>query len=324
VLADVGRRAQGLADTRQLRRAGVSRSRLSRAVLSGQVLRVRPAVYALAPLPPRPLHLVTENGVSPAYVAHVRAALLSLGPTAAACGRTAAALRGWALLVEPARTVEVAVPHGRSHVRAAGVRVQRRRGSAVTGWAPLADTDPLQVTPALQTALDCARTLPLLEAVVACDSALRSGQVDLDALTGAVTALPGHSGARRAASRRAVRPAQRLRARDGLPRARRAGGDRRPRFPARALRPARPARASGLLLRGRRAGGRGGRRQVAPGPARDRARDNLLAALGWRVLRFTWAEVVHEPDAVMTTVLEALSAATASTRLVADLLEDAA
>jgi very-short-patch-repair endonuclease len=32
---------------------------------------------------------------------------------------------------------------------------------------------------------------------------------------------------------------------------------------------------------------------------RDRQRDNDLAVLGWRVLRFRWAEVVHRPEAVL-------------------------
>ena len=40
---------------------------------------------------------------------------------------------------------------------------------------------------------------------------------------------------------------------------------------------------------------------------RDRARDNALAVLGWRVLRFAWVEVVHEPAGVLAQVVEALA-----------------
>lgn len=325
MLAGLGRAAQGLASARQLRAAGVTRSQLSRALAAGQVLRLRPAVYALAALPPRPLYLVTERGVSPAYVAHVRAVLLSLGPTAAARGRTAAALRGWGLLVEPARTVEVAVPHGRSHTRAGGVQVQRRRHGALTEWIPLPGSHPVQVTAAVQTAVDCALGLPLLEAVVACDSALRSGQVDLEELGRAVAALPGRRDARRA--RQVVTLCDPLsgsvlesvyRVRAVL-----AGIDGHTSqyvmcdLPGQHVRVDFCYREAGLVV------------EVDGGkwhqnPVRDRARDNLLAALGWRVLRFSWAEVVHKPDAVMASVAAALSAATPSTRLAADVLEDAA
>jgi very-short-patch-repair endonuclease len=43
-------------------------------------------------------------------------------------------------------------------------------------------------------------------------------------------------------------------------------------------------------------------------PARDRSRDNALAALGWRVLRYTWAEVVHQPERVLAEIRQALGA----------------
>lgn len=38
---------------------------------------------------------------------------------------------------------------------------------------------------------------------------------------------------------------------------------------------------------------------------RDRARQNRLVALGWTVLRFTWADVVHDPTLVASTILQA-------------------
>lgn len=47
-------------------------------------------------------------------------------------------------------------------------------------------------------------------------------------------------------------------------------------------------------------------------PLRDRTRDNALAAAGWRVLRFTWADVVHEGHqtlSVLRTALDVLGAA---------------
>jgi very-short-patch-repair endonuclease len=41
---------------------------------------------------------------------------------------------------------------------------------------------------------------------------------------------------------------------------------------------------------------------------RDRRLDNALAVLGWRVLRYTWAEVVHHPDQVLREIREAVAA----------------
>jgi very-short-patch-repair endonuclease len=51
-------------------------------------------------------------------------------------------------------------------------------------------------------------------------------------------------------------------------------------------------------------------------PARDRARDNALAGLGWRVLRYTWAEVVHDEARVLAEIAAALSAGGPRTQLV--------
>ncbi|MFN2521981.1 MAG: DUF559 domain-containing protein [Mycobacteriales bacterium] len=54
-----------------------------------------------------------------------------------------------------------------------------------------------------------------------------------------------------------------------------------------------------------------GRRWHDPDDARtfDRRRANDCASYGWRVLRFTWAEVLHEPAYVVACVRQALTAA---------------
>lgn len=59
-------------------------------------------------------------------------------------------------------------------------------------------------------------------------------------------------------------------------------------------------------------------------PARDRARDNALAVLGWRVLRFTWAEVVHDGQRVLEDLRQALACATPSFQLRASIQPEAA
>ena len=141
--------------------------------------------------------MVTEEGTSAAYVAHVRAVLLSLGAGATACGRTAAALRGWPLLVEPARTVEVAVPHGSRRSLVSCAKVAERRQLATELVTPLAGTASIAVTSAVQTVVDCCLYLPLLEAVVVIDSALRSRDVLLEDVRIAAARPPGVRDAQR-------------------------------------------------------------------------------------------------------------------------------
>ena len=41
---------------------------------------------------------------------------------------------------------------------------------------------------------------------------------------------------------------------------------------------------------------------------REKARQNALVALGYTVLRFTWADLTHRPDAVVRQVRAALRA----------------
>jgi very-short-patch-repair endonuclease len=301
-------RDQGLVTPSVLRCSGIGGSVLSRACAAGTVVRIRRGVYAAARLAPLPRFVVTDQGVAAAYVAHVRAALLSLGGTATACGRTAAALRGWGLLVEPSRVIEVAVPHGRGRARARGVRITQRRRLAREPVEVLTGTSPLWLTTPLRTVLDCCLSLPLVEAVVACDSALRARAVSMGELLQAAGRQSG------------VRSARRIR---------------------RVLQLADPESGSvlesvlrcHLLLAGidgfttqrvlRAAGGQYVLRvdfcfescrlvveadgaKWHPDPGRDRALDNRLACLGYRVLRYTWAEVVHDAERVVAEVLEAI------------------
>src|SRR3954454_15699503 len=192
-----GTSTQGQATAQRLCAAGLAPGTLARAVDGGVVVRLHRRVYALAPLPTRPRFVVTDEGTAPEYVAHVRAALLSLGRGAAARGRTAAALYGWALLVEPARTVEVAVPHGSRREPLRDVKITECRNYPVQLVEALPDTEGLPATTPVQTVLDCSRTLALVEAVVLCDSALRAGDVTLPALRVASRSLPGRRDAER-------------------------------------------------------------------------------------------------------------------------------
>lgn len=303
-IEELGRPSQGLVTSAQLTQAGVTRARVWRAVKDGRAVRIRRGVYALSPLPPRPRYLVTDKGVAPEFVARVRAVLLSLGVGAAASGRTAAALRGWGLLVEPT-AVEVAMPHG-SDVSAKGVRATQRRSAARTRTRVLPGTARLRMTSSVQTALDCALTLPVLEAAVACDSALRSGKVSLGELTRAAERLHGFRGA--AQARRVLAMCDPLSGSvlESVLRVRLvlAGIEG---FTTQAVLSRDPViRVDFCFAAERLVVEVDGARWHAD-VARDQARDNALAVLGWRVLRFTWAQVVHDHESVIADVRAALA-----------------
>ena len=304
-------RGQGLMSARQLQAAGVSSWALTRAVQDGSVVRVGRAVYALADLPPWPAYVVTDAGPAPDHVVQVRAVLLSLGSAATATGRTAAALRGWGLLVEPTRTVELALPHAHGHTTPRRVQVKRRRRLARERLRPVRGADGLWVTSAEQTVVDLALERSLLEAVVACDSALRARDVTLEALRAHVGRMRGKRDAHRLQqvldladpeSGSVLETVMRVRmVQDGI-----AGFTSQ-----RVIRD----ESTGQVLRVDFCFER--ERLVVevdgarwhPERARDQRRDNLLTSLGWRVLRFTWAQVVHEPAAVLRLVRAALGQA---------------
>ena len=302
----LGQRQQGLATAAQLRRL-VSRSGVSRATSSGQVLAVRPRVYALAPLPVARRHLVTDEGACPAWVAGVRAALLSTSGSAAA-GRTAAALRGWGLLVEPHRQLDLAVPHGRGAVVARGARVRQVRDLSIEQVVAAPGHDPLPATGAVATVVACCLDLPLLEAVAVCDSALRARDVDVEQLVPAGAALPGVRDAARVrgvlaecdpAAGSVLESVLRVRLRlAGVT------GFETQRV-VRDLQGRHVLRADFCFPRQRLVVETDGSR-YHPEPARDQEIDNALCEAGWRVLRFGWVPVVQGGDAVVRQVQASL------------------
>ena len=300
---------QGLLTAADLRARGVGRSALSRALAAAQVRRVRPGVYAAEALPPLPRFVVTDLGVAAAYVAHVRAALLALGPAATASGRTAAALRGWGLLVEPARSMDVVVPHGRGRSALRSVRIVQRRRVDRQLVHVLQGSNPLWLTSPVQTVLDCCLSLPLLEAVVICDSALRARAVTMRELFAAAHRLQGVRDARR------VRDVLRLADPE-------AGSVLESVLRVRMMLARITGFTSQVVVHGQ-AGQRvrrvdflfGGARLVVEvdgmkwhqDPIRDRSLDNALACCGYRVLRYAWADVVHDPDRVVREIRAALA-----------------
>lgn len=306
-LASLGAITQGLLTLRLLKGMGLRPELLSRAASRGQLLLVRPGVYAARPLEPLPRYLVTDVGVAPACVRQVRAVLLSLGGRAAARGRTAAALHGWAMLVEPARIIEVAVPHGKHRPVREGVGVVQQRGLEVIGVTPVPG-QPLLATAPVPTVVECALTLPLLQAVVVADSALRAGAVTVDQLLRATESLRGRRNAARVRrvvalcdpdSGSVLESVLRVRmALDGI-------GGFTTQQPICDRTGQHVLRVDFCFSDARLVVEVDGQKWHQD-PVRDQGLDNALAALGWRVLRYTWAEVVHDPGPVLAQIRSAL------------------
>lgn len=321
-----GAQHQGLATPAALRSAGVLRSSLSRALARGEVVRVRPGVYAAGSLAAWPTFSVTHVGVAPELVQHVRAVLLSLGESAAAGGRTAACLRGWGLLVEPHGAVDVVVARGRHRVRMAGVRVLQRRRVRRERIHPQPGLAPIWVTTAVATVLDCCRQLPHEEAVVVCDSALRSGQVRLKQLQVAAARLRGDRRARRVRRVLASCDPESGSVLESVLRVRMNEGGVWGFATQQVLRDARGrhiVRADSCFAGAHLVVEADGARWH-PEPVRDQGIDNRLAAAGWRVLRFSWAQVVHDPAAVLSLVRAALAAGSTDAHLDPDVVAAAA
>lgn len=241
-----------------------SARRLRSAVHQGTVKRVGRGRYALP---------VTDQGR--------RAAIMCQGVLT----HLSAALHwGWAVRLPPRRP-QIAVPAGRGlrSARAAEVRPLSRRASR-DGWA----------TDRLSTVLLCARDLPFADALAVADSALRAG----DLTTGDLTAA-----ARSAAERRVALHAT-ARAANPFESALRAividaGRAVVPQYEIRAgglvLHPDLVDPIHGVVVEAESWEFHGKEPRAFES---DCERYNALTATGWRILRFTWVQVIHRPDDV--------------------------
>lgn len=269
-------RLGGVADGRTLRRL-VSQGRIRSEVRRGDIVRVAHRCYAL-----------------PNADAGARAAARLAG---VASHLSAAALHGWAVKNPPDQPT-VVVPRNRR------VDPSRRRGVRVL-WRNVSEAElAAGVTTKVRTVIDCARDLPFDEALAVADSALRSGEVTQDELVEAALALSttGRRAALRvagAADGRAANPFESV---------------------LRAI-----ALEAGLIFEPQRVIDEAGfrcrpdlvdaeRRIVVEADsyefhasrealARDCRRYTALVVRGWRVVRFTWREVMFEPDYVRSTLV---------------------
>lgn len=169
----------GAARWTRLRDYDVSERDLRRAVASGLVLSVGDGGYVLP-------------GADPALIAAVQL-------SGVASHASAARLHGLALW-RPVKGIDVTVRRG-SRPRSTGVRLHR------VDLRPDEIDFRLPLTSVLRTALDCGRTLPLVDAVVILDSAMRSGRVKAETLRKAAQSARGHGAV---ALRRAVAHADAL------------------------------------------------------------------------------------------------------------------
>lgn len=258
-------RLGGAASAGQLLRL-TSRRRLRRALRRGRVRRAARGRYVL----PR------------AEEARTAGARL----TAVVCLRSAAAHHGWELKVQPDRP-ELMVRRGRR-------LSQTQRDRVAIHWANLADDQVVDgVTTPLRTVVDCARVLDFDEALAIADAALRSGLVtraDLDAIdvrgagAAAVRRVLRHADGRAANVFESVLRALCIEA--GLVVEPQAGIDLgtgvvHPDLVCHVLRLV--LEADSWTFHASRAAHR-----------KDCARYNLLVLRGWRVLRFTWEQVMHD------------------------------
>ena len=231
----------------------------------------------------------------------VRAELLARDGRAVAAGRTAALLRGWQLLHEPTG-VHLAVPHGwRSGP--AGVHLTRTR-ELRSEMLELPGLAPYPVARSIDVVLDLVHRLPRTAAVVALDSALRAEDVTQDEVADAMARRPSSVRARRALelsdprSGSVLETVTRLRMIDaGIT----------------GFRSQRVIRRNGryvlrvdFCFEAQRLVVEVDGSRWHQNPTKDRRLDNALVAAGWRVLRHTWDEIMHDWPHVLGEILASL------------------
>jgi very-short-patch-repair endonuclease len=262
----------------RLRGLGVPPSTIGQAVRDGRLARVARGMYAMAASPDL-LRMGSELGV----LSHRSAAQ---------------ALR--IAVLHPRRVVDVVVPHRR---RATPDWVEMHRARLAASDVDV--VSGLRVTCVERTLLDLARTLPLADVVVAMDSAIHHGLADSARLhTVSHQAKGPGSGRLRAAvagsDGRSESPLE------SLLRLALTSAGHHPDVQAEIAGVGRVDflfRDEGLVVEADGYAFHADRRSYRE----DRRRGNVLQAAGYRLLRFTWEDVVHAPDAVVATVRRALA-----------------
>lgn len=216
------------------------------------------------------------------------------------------AARLWGIeLVEPSPLRHVTVSRCRSRAKHSGTRVHR------ADLAEVAERDGIRVTTALRTVVDLCRSLPLGHAVAAADSALRQQLVTVPELVDAAAVLPpalGRPQVREVVARLDPLSGSVL---ESLCRLVLEDAELRPFETQHVVRVGRDVtvrvdfawpeqrlvvEVDGFAFHADRMTYRN-----------DRRRMNALVLAGWRVLRFSWEDVVGAPDLVAAQVRQALT-----------------
>jgi very-short-patch-repair endonuclease len=272
-VAELARRQHGIVTTRQLAAAGIGASGIKVRVRDGRLVRLHRAVYQVGPVLAR--------------YGREMAALLACGNEAVLSHHSAAAIWGF----RPPHQEDV-------HVTTERARTTSRPGIQVHRSASLqaAVREGLYLTTPARTLLDLASRLPLQELERAVEQAIVLRLTTNDLIE--AQCEPGRRGAAKLRRALLIEP--------GLTRSE---GERRLRRLVRAAglpRPVSNTRVAGwevdLLWREQRLvvevdgfAFHGSRHAFE----RDRRRDADLVAAGYRVVRFTWRQIKHEPEAVI-------------------------
>ncbi len=287
-IAAIAGRQDNVITLEQLRRAGLGRRALDWRVTSGSLQRLHRGVYLVGPAPP-------------SFPARARAAALAVGPRAVVSHEAAAALHG----LRPPRAGDIDVTvDGRCPRRRAGIVVHR--SSLVRTDVGLVHGIP--VTSPARTICDLAAGLAEVEL----------GQLLIDARQARCVT---DRELRTAAERTAHRPgAAAMRAlltderEDGYSRSIAERKLRALICAAGLATPGYNAKVQGFLVDGVWAAqklilevdGRTFHGHAAAFEA-DRRRDQILVAAGFRVIRVTWRQLVHEPIGVAVRIAQALA-----------------
>lgn len=265
----------GVASAQSLLRLS-SRRRIRRACASGRIIKLARGRYALPTAPQACLAAAELSGV--------------------VCLRSAAAVHGWEMKVPPPRP-EVAVDPRRN------LPAVRRTGVDVRWMAVGPDDAAARVTTPLRTVVDCARHLPFDEALAIADSALRSGSVTRAELSAVQVRGAGAAAVRRVlthADGRAANPFESVLRALCIE----AGLVVEPQVElgmmTGTVRPDLVCRSRLLVLEADSWTFHASRKAHK----RDCARYNLLVLHGWRVLRFTWEQVMLEQSYVRWVLAE--------------------
>jgi hypothetical protein len=278
--------AGGFATRRYLVRAGVPKGQLAEGVRSGRVLRVRRGIYGLG----------MADGTDA-----VAAAALSL--RGAVSHDSAAVLWGLEIVHRPGQ--HITIPRNRSRAAFHGVAVHRADLDAVE------IRHGVRVTTPARTVVDCAKVLPLRDAVVVIDSALRARLVSRDELIAETGRVRGNntSKVRRAVGMADPRCGSVLESMLRVLLVLAGLAPDESQFVIRDERRRFVARVDFVYLKVRlivEADGFEFHRERSDYRA-DRRKANAFSRVRWWLLRFTWEDVVMYPDYVVEAVRDIVS-----------------